>query len=183
MGDPARDDPKPPTWKDIKAAARGLTDKAVAGIRNAKAADVVGGAVVLGGMLVADSALRAIGVQDGLPVPEDAAANNESLDGYVLFLTPARLVLAEIGSALVERPLSMPKYWSRVRAVAQWTPEALASAGLRFTREGAGRTERWRLALGPEPGAQRFDFGAHLKAHDNLAQAAAIAARVAALAG
>lgn len=184
LGDAARDTPKPPSWRDLQNAAKGLKEKALAGaqgLRKVKAADVVGGAVVLGGMLVADSALRAVGVDGGLELPAEAGPPTESPDGYILLLSPARLALAEVASAVVERPFALPKYWSRVRAVAQWSPEAIPAAGIRFSRRGEGRGARWRLTLEAE--GRSFDFGAHLKAYDNVEQAAAIAARVAGLGG
>lgn len=178
MGDPARDPPKAPTWREVRSAAKDLTQKALATARGVKAADVVGGAVVIGGMMVADSALRAIGIPDGLPdLGGDVPPPQESLDGYLLILTPARLALAEVGSVMVERPLSLPKHFSRVRALAQWSPASLAHEGPRFARETSGRNDRWRVTLG----AQSFDFGAHGGAFDNLTQAEAIAARVASL--
>lgn len=180
-GDVARPDVKAPTWQDVKDTAGSLKERAIARLKTVTAADVVGGAAMLGGMLAADGVLRAIGVDDGLQLPTGPAT--ETRDGYLLFLTPARLVLAEVGSLAEERPFSMPRCRSRVRLMQHWTPEAIPGAALSLTHTSLRFGERWRLTLGRAPAEQSFDFWKHPKAPDNLAQVAAIAARLTALRG
>jgi hypothetical protein len=171
LGDVALPDAKAPSWQDVKAAAGSLKDKVVGGLKTVKASEVVGGAAMLGGLLVADGVLRAIGVDDGLELPTEQAG--ESREAYLLVLTPGRL-----GEA---RPFSRPRSRARVRAMQHWTPESLADAPLAFTHATLRFGDRWRLTLGREPAAQSFDFWKHPRAPDNLAQVAAIAARVASL--
>jgi len=179
MGDVALPDAKVPSWQDMKAAAGSLKDKVVGGLKTVKASEVVGGAAMLGGLLVADGVLRAIGVDDGLTLPGEQAG--ESREAYLLFLTPGRLVIAEVASLCEERPFSLPRSRARVRTMQHWTPESLADAPLAFTHATLRFGDRWRLTLGREPAAQSFDFWKHPRAPDNLAQVAAIAARVASL--
>jgi len=179
MGDVALPDAKAPSWQDVKAAAGSLKDKVVGGLKTVKASEVVGGAAMLGGLLVADGVLRAIGVDEGLALPTEQAG--ESREAYLLFLTPGRLVIADVASLCEERPFSLPRSRARVRAMQHWTPESLAHAPLSFTHTTLRFGDRWRLTLGREPAAQSFDFWKHPRAPDNLAQVAAIAARVASL--
>ena len=179
MGDVARPDVKVPTWQDVKDTAGSLKERAMVRLKTVGAAEVVGGVAMLGGMLAADGVLRAIGVDDGLPFPTGPAT--ETRDGYLLFLTPERLVLAEVASLAEERPFAMPRCRSRVRLMQHWTPEAIPGAALSLTHTSLRFGERWRLTIGRDPAEQSFDFWKHPKAPDNLAQVAAIAARLTAL--
>lgn len=61
------------------------------------------------------------------------------------------------------------------------TPEAIPGAALSLTHTSLRFGERWRLTIGRDPAEQSFDFWKHPKAPDNLAQVAAIAARLTAL--
>ena len=88
---------------------------------------------------------------------------------------------AEVASLAEERPFAMPRCRSRVRLMQHWTPEAIPGAALSLTHTSLRFGERWRLTIGRDPAEQSFDFWKHPKAPDNLAQVAAIAARLTAL--
>ncbi len=179
MGDVALPEARLPSWQDVKHTAASLKERALGRLETVRASEVVGGVAALGGMLVADGVLRAIGVEDGLPLSSGPAT--ETRDGYLLFLTPARLVLAEVASLAEERAFAMPRCRSRVRLMQHWTPEAIPGAALSLTHTALRFGERWRLTIGRDPSEQSFDFWAHPKAPENLAQVASIAARITAL--
>lgn len=181
LGDVALPDPKAPTWQGVKDAAGSLKERAVAGLKTVKASDVVGGAAMLGGLLVAEGVLTALGVDDEVLLSTGPAT--ESKEAYLLVLTPARLVVAEVTGLSETRAFSTPRCHARVRAMQHWTPGSIPGAPLSFAQTSLLFGDRWRLTLGREPAVQSFDFWKHPKAPGNLGQVAAIAARVAALRG